>query len=304
MSTGDNGSVWQTDLPGLPAPRRGKVRDIYDLGDRILLVATDRLSAYDHILRPAIPGKGKILTQLTNFWMERLSGHRPEPPAGDRGRATSPPSSQPLRRRARRTRGRSCARPRCCRSSAWRAASSPAAPSRSTATQAPPAASRCRPASSGRAASPSRSSRRRPRRSRATTRTSTSRPSRPASGAATASRLRDLTLALYRAGAAARRVGRPPARRHQVRVRHDRRRDRADRRGPDPGLLALLGGGAWRPGRRTGLVRQAVRPQLARRLGLGPRIDAARARRRRSSPGTRDRYVEAFRRLTGREPRL
>lgn len=68
-----NGAIWQTDLPGLPAPRRGKVRDIYDLGDRILLVATDRLSAYDHILRPAIPGKGKILTQLTNFWMERLA---------------------------------------------------------------------------------------------------------------------------------------------------------------------------------------------------------------------------------------
>jgi phosphoribosylaminoimidazole-succinocarboxamide synthase len=74
VSTGDNASVWQTDLPGLAAPRRGKVRDIYDLGDRLLLVATDRLSAYDHILRPAIPGKGKILTQLTNYWMERLSG--------------------------------------------------------------------------------------------------------------------------------------------------------------------------------------------------------------------------------------
>jgi len=73
VSTGDNGSVWQTDLPGLSAPRRGKVRDIYDLGDRILLVATDRLSAYDHILRPAIPGKGRILTQLTNFWMDRLA---------------------------------------------------------------------------------------------------------------------------------------------------------------------------------------------------------------------------------------
>jgi phosphoribosylaminoimidazole-succinocarboxamide synthase len=67
-------AVWQTELPGLPAPRRGKVRDIYDLGDSILLVATDRLSAYDHILRPAIPGKGRVLTQLTNFWMERLAG--------------------------------------------------------------------------------------------------------------------------------------------------------------------------------------------------------------------------------------
>ena len=74
MSSAGRGSVWQTDLPGLPAPRRGKVRDIYDLGDHLLLVATDRLSAYDHILRPAIPGKGKILTQLTTFWMERLAG--------------------------------------------------------------------------------------------------------------------------------------------------------------------------------------------------------------------------------------
>ena len=65
--------VWQTDLPGLPPPRRGKVRDVYDLGDALLLVATDRLSAYDHVLRPGIPGKGKILTQLSNFWFERLA---------------------------------------------------------------------------------------------------------------------------------------------------------------------------------------------------------------------------------------
>jgi len=66
-------TVRSTDLAGLPAPRRGKVRDVYDLGDTLLIVATDRLSAYDHILEPAIPGKGKILTQLTNFWFERLA---------------------------------------------------------------------------------------------------------------------------------------------------------------------------------------------------------------------------------------
>jgi phosphoribosylaminoimidazole-succinocarboxamide synthase len=66
-------AVWQTDLEGLPAPRRGKVRDVYDLGDRLLIVATDRLSAYDHVLRPPIPGKGKVLSQLTNFWFEQLS---------------------------------------------------------------------------------------------------------------------------------------------------------------------------------------------------------------------------------------
>ncbi len=61
-------------LSGLPAPRRGKVRDVYDLGETLLLVATDRLSAYDHVLSPAIPDKGKILTQLSNFWFGKLEG--------------------------------------------------------------------------------------------------------------------------------------------------------------------------------------------------------------------------------------
>lgn len=72
-----NASVWQTDLAGLSAPKRGKVRDLYDLGDTLLLVACDRISAYDHILRPAIPGKGKILNQLSNFWFERLADRVP-----------------------------------------------------------------------------------------------------------------------------------------------------------------------------------------------------------------------------------
>ncbi len=66
-------ALWQTELPGLPAPRRGKVRDLYDLGDTLLLVACDRISAYDHILRPGIPGKGKVLNQLTNFWFDLLA---------------------------------------------------------------------------------------------------------------------------------------------------------------------------------------------------------------------------------------
>ncbi|MDX1632056.1 MAG: phosphoribosylaminoimidazolesuccinocarboxamide synthase [Thermoanaerobaculia bacterium] len=66
-------ALWQTDLPGLPAPKRGKVRDIYDLGEHLLLVACDRISAYDHVLRPAIPDKGKILNQITNYWFDELS---------------------------------------------------------------------------------------------------------------------------------------------------------------------------------------------------------------------------------------
>jgi phosphoribosylaminoimidazole-succinocarboxamide synthase len=69
--------LWQSDLPGLPSPRRGKVRDVYDLGDTLLIVASDRLSAYDHVLQPGIPGKGKILNQLSNFWFSRLSERVP-----------------------------------------------------------------------------------------------------------------------------------------------------------------------------------------------------------------------------------
>ena len=55
-------------LPGLRLFNRGKVRDIYDLGDNLLLVATDRISAFDVVLPTLIPGKGKILTALSEFW--------------------------------------------------------------------------------------------------------------------------------------------------------------------------------------------------------------------------------------------
>ena len=60
-------------LSGLTLFNRGKVRDIYDLGDQLLLVASDRISAFDVILPTPIPGKGKILTQLSEFWFGRLA---------------------------------------------------------------------------------------------------------------------------------------------------------------------------------------------------------------------------------------
>ena len=63
--------VVETSLPGLPV-RRGKVRDVYDLGDRLLLVGTDRISAFDWILPTAIPDKGRVLTQIAAFWFEQL----------------------------------------------------------------------------------------------------------------------------------------------------------------------------------------------------------------------------------------
>lgn len=65
--------ISQTDLPGLKLIGRGKVRDIYDLGDRLLIVATDRLSAFDVILPTPIPDKGRVLTQLSLFWFEKLA---------------------------------------------------------------------------------------------------------------------------------------------------------------------------------------------------------------------------------------
>src|SRR4051794_38561759 len=64
-------AVVRTEVPGYPC-RRGKVRDVYDLGERLVLVATDRISAFDHVLDPGIPGKGKILTALTLFWLDLL----------------------------------------------------------------------------------------------------------------------------------------------------------------------------------------------------------------------------------------
>ena len=65
-------AVFESRVPGLPEPKRGKVRDVYDLGDKILLVATDRISAFDVIFPTPIPDKGKVLTGLTLFWLDLL----------------------------------------------------------------------------------------------------------------------------------------------------------------------------------------------------------------------------------------
>jgi phosphoribosylaminoimidazole-succinocarboxamide synthase len=66
-------AVTELELPGVPLFRRGKVRETFDLGDRLLMVATDRISAYDSILPTGVPAKGIILTQFARFWFERLN---------------------------------------------------------------------------------------------------------------------------------------------------------------------------------------------------------------------------------------
>lgn len=64
--------VLRTEIPEAGVARRGKVRDIYDLGDYLLLVATDRISAFDVVLPNGIPGKGRVLTQISIFWFNQM----------------------------------------------------------------------------------------------------------------------------------------------------------------------------------------------------------------------------------------
>jgi len=67
--------ILQTNMPGFPV-RRGKVRDVYDLGDRLLIVASDRLSAFDVVMPNGIPFKGEVLTRISQFWFEFIKGIR------------------------------------------------------------------------------------------------------------------------------------------------------------------------------------------------------------------------------------
>lgn len=72
MRYGTNGALLGTELPGIALVNRGKVRDIYDLGDALLFVATDRLSAFDVVMPTGVPRKGEVLTQISLFWFDLL----------------------------------------------------------------------------------------------------------------------------------------------------------------------------------------------------------------------------------------
>jgi len=73
MKTKTAKTLVQTDIPGLRLKGRGKVRDIYDLGQELLIVATDRISTFDVVLPTPIPGKGEILSKMSRFWFERTT---------------------------------------------------------------------------------------------------------------------------------------------------------------------------------------------------------------------------------------
>ena len=78
-------ALLKTNLGTTPLIGRGKVRDLYVVGDALLMVATDRISAFDHVLGTGIPGKGKILTQISLFWFDLPARRRPKPLVRDRG---------------------------------------------------------------------------------------------------------------------------------------------------------------------------------------------------------------------------
>lgn len=70
-------AIFETSLPGIEQHGRGKVRDVYTAGDFLVIVATDRLSAFDYVLPTPIPDKGKVLTQMTLFWLDLLGDFVP-----------------------------------------------------------------------------------------------------------------------------------------------------------------------------------------------------------------------------------
>ncbi len=67
----------QLDLPGIKKIKSGKVREVFDLGDRLLFVATDRISAFDCVMPNGIPRKGEVLTQISHFWFEQIKSFQP-----------------------------------------------------------------------------------------------------------------------------------------------------------------------------------------------------------------------------------
>src|SRR5580698_9198327 len=77
MANLQNETVLQLELPGVKKIKSGKVREIFDLGERLLFVASDRISAFDVIMPNGIPRKGEVLTQISYFWFAQTASFQP-----------------------------------------------------------------------------------------------------------------------------------------------------------------------------------------------------------------------------------
>ena len=278
--------------------RSGKVRDLYELpDDRLLLVASDRISAFDVVLPTEIPDKGRVLTGLSRFWFAETAGDRPEPPPVGRSATAGDATAAELRGRSmicRRVevdpvRGDRARLPR--RAPAGRTTRRPAhvcgirlpAGLRESDRLPEPIFTPATKAEQGHDENISFDA------------------MAALVGRPLAERVRAAALALYGyATAIAARAGHPP-RRHEVRVRCRPGRTASSiliDEALTPGLVAVLGRGDLRAGPTTGQLRQAVRARLAERqpwdkTAPGPALPAEVVE------GTRDRYVEAYERITG-----
>ena len=96
-----NEPLLQLDLPGIRKIKSGKVREVFDLGDRLLFVATDRISAFDCIMPNGIPRKGEVLTQISYFWFAQTAGFPAQPSRSPARTTRCPRALQPLRRQTR-----------------------------------------------------------------------------------------------------------------------------------------------------------------------------------------------------------
>src|SRR6266566_10113011 len=103
MANQTDGTVLQLDLPGIKKLKSGKVREVFDLGDRLLFVASDRISAFDVIMPNGIPRKGEVLTQISYFWFAQTEPFQPNhllSHAGDSLPASLQPFTGKLARRS------------------------------------------------------------------------------------------------------------------------------------------------------------------------------------------------------------
>ena len=266
----------------------GKVRELYALDDeRLLLVASDRISAFDVVLPTEIPDKGRVLTGLSGFWFARTRDIVPEPPA----------------RAARRTGARrSAGGSRCCRSSASSAATSPARagrttrrPARSAGTALRRRAARVRPAAGADLHAGDEGA-------RGARREHHARAGAPSSSGAErfAERRAHRDRALPLRGRARGRA-RDHHRRHEVRVRPRRRRARLvlGDEAFTPDSSRFWPADEYEPGERAAVLRQAVRPRLLPSRSAGTRPPPGPELPDDVVAGTRARYVEAFERITG-----
>ncbi len=275
--------VLQTSLSNLPV-RRGKVRDIYDLGDELLLVSTDRISAFDWVLPTGIPDKGRVLTQISAFWFGRLG--EAESHALDQYRRGRPAARLSIARRWPAA-ACWCARPKSCPSSAWFAGTCRARAGRNTASAAASAASHCPRGSKKAIGCPSRSSPPPPRKKAATTKTSRS------------SEWSSWSDATYPRSCAAAAWASTSAAPSYARARGIIIADTKFEWGrigeeiilidevltPDSSRFWPLD--AYAPGRSQAIVRQAVRARLAGDDGLGQEQPAPRVARRRRDQNPR-----------------